>query len=297
MKPLCTVVITCYNDGAWLVPAIESVQKSSTPCEIIVVDDCSTDTPTREILKQLATSHKIIFLDQNKGVGNARNKGFEQASTAYILPLDGDDLLEVDFIENAILFLEKNTQFGVVYGNVQKFGTENKLVEVPEFEGACLLAGNFIANTSLIKKSDWEKTSGYDTNLPNYEDWEMWIKLYEKGVGFKKINQIAFQYRIKATSKVSKVKDPAHRKKVVQYICDQHPAIYKGNCTAIVPFLHQVISSNEQDLNTLKKLDHGDLFSITEKVKSLEIQLKEQKSYYENSFFWKLKKLVQFYKN
>jgi glycosyltransferase involved in cell wall biosynthesis len=289
---ICSVIITCFNDGLYLEEAIQSVLDSSTKCDLIIVDDCSTDSQTITLLQTLTSKYNIICLEENKGVGNARNIGFNAAKTKYILPLDADDILEKDFIKNAIKLMEEESEISVVYGNIEKFGKENRVIIVPEFNGSSLLGGNYIANSSLIKNEAFKCTNGYDTCLPNYEDWDMWITLLENGAQFKKLNQVAFLYRIKDTSKISKCLDPEHRKKVVAQICNKHQSLYQQNAQLIVPYLHQTITSLEKRIKMITSLDEKKgVEEMSEKIELLENQLREQKKYYEGSVFWKLKLL------
>ena len=47
--PRVAVVIPCYNDGRFLRETLESVREQEQ-CEIVVVDDGSTDAPTLAVL-------------------------------------------------------------------------------------------------------------------------------------------------------------------------------------------------------------------------------------------------------
>lgn len=293
MNP-CTVIITCFNDGAFIKEAIKSVENSSLKSDVIIVDDCSTDEKTVAIINELASNYKVLRIPKNSGVGNARNTAIKAANTKYVLPLDADDILTEDFVENAVSFLEQNHDCVMVYGDVQKFGAEEKLVIPPAFNGPMLLAGNYINNSSLFRKEAWEKTAGYDVTLPNYEDWDMWIQLYEQGGVFKKLDQVAIKYRVKKVSKIGKTKDPLHREKVVKIISEKHAEIYQRNVSTIIGYLHRVITTNEQQLDLLA--EDAEVAGMANKIVRLEQQLKDQKAYYEGSFFWKLKQLLQFKK-
>lgn len=97
---MVTIVITAYNVENWIAKAIESAcRQTFDNLEIIVVEDCSTDS-TREILSTIDDSKvKIVYNVENLGAGASRRKGIEAANGEYILLLDGDDWIEEDFIE------------------------------------------------------------------------------------------------------------------------------------------------------------------------------------------------------
>ena len=189
-SPLVSVIITCYNDGEYIKEAIESVEQSTLKnVELIIVDDCSTDLSTTNKLNELISqNYTIIFCPQNKGVGNARNMGIENAKGQYILTLDGDDKLMPQYLEKAANVLNTNQNTVLVYCNVKRFGLLNTIRVAPEFNLQTLLAGNYIASASMFRKSNWQTAGGYDSQMPNYEDWEFWITLAKSGMHFHHLN-------------------------------------------------------------------------------------------------------------
>ncbi|MCL2717336.1 MAG: glycosyltransferase [Lachnospiraceae bacterium] len=73
--------------------------------EIIVVDDCSTDS-SREILKKYETAYpgkfKVIYSLVNKRQGGAKNLGLEIAEGDWIGFIDSDDWVVPDFYERLL---------------------------------------------------------------------------------------------------------------------------------------------------------------------------------------------------
>jgi len=291
--PVFSVIITSFNDGVFINEAIASVKNSTfTDFEIILVDDCSPDENTISILREIEVSGiKVIRKEKNAGVGDSRNKGVAAAKGKYILTLDADDRILPSYLAKAKAELVKG--FSVVYCDVKRFGAKDDVRVVPAFSFPTLLAGNFIASCSAFTKSIWEKTGGYDVSMPNYEDWEFWICAAEAGGKFIQINEALFEYRAKATSKISKVIDPERRAKVVNYVCNKHIESYKIYAAEIVPYLHKVISSLENDIqNQAGLISGGDISGLINKLKFAEDELTRRTAFYENSFFWKLKKIA-----
>ena len=94
MKTL-SIIIPAYNEKATISEIIRQVRAVSLPeleCEIIVVDDGSTDG-TREILKN-TPGIRYVFHEKNQGKGGAIKTGFQSASGEIILIQDAD--LEYD---------------------------------------------------------------------------------------------------------------------------------------------------------------------------------------------------------
>ena len=92
-----SVLIPVYNVSAWINHCLDSiVNQHIAPhcCEIIVVNDGSTDN-SEEIVRKYAALYPNIMLytQSNKGLSAARNKALEHASGDYILFVDSDDWL------------------------------------------------------------------------------------------------------------------------------------------------------------------------------------------------------------
>ena len=112
-----TVVITCYNNEKCIEQCLRSVLKQTfTPKEIIVVDDCSTDS-TVDVVRQLAqecSSIRLIQNEYNSGPSVGRNRGIMEACTEYVTTLDGDDY----YYDENKLYMEMNL--------IEKYRSEEK---------------------------------------------------------------------------------------------------------------------------------------------------------------------------
>jgi hypothetical protein len=92
-----SIVIPAWNSGRTLRETIESALDQDADCEVIVVDDGSTDD-TLAIAQSFA-SHITCLTGANGGVAAARNRGFGAARGQWIQFLDADDLLTKDTIK------------------------------------------------------------------------------------------------------------------------------------------------------------------------------------------------------
>ena len=98
-------------------------------CEVIVVDDGSTDRTT-VVLEEFKTKYPALFRflqQENGGPGVARNTGIKAASKEYILFLDDDVLPDKGLLKAHQLFLSKgfDVSQGVLYWHPE---IENDLV-------------------------------------------------------------------------------------------------------------------------------------------------------------------------
>jgi glycosyltransferase involved in cell wall biosynthesis len=88
-----SIVITSYNQWAFLREAVESaLSQPARLREVIVVDDGSTDGSV-ELLEQYSDSIRLLSFPNNRGAIEARNQGAALAKGEYVVTLDGDDVL------------------------------------------------------------------------------------------------------------------------------------------------------------------------------------------------------------
>ncbi len=118
-----SVIIPLFNAEKYFAVCLESLAiQTMTDFEIIVVDDCSTDSSlaiAESYLERFGGRLKIITLPENTGTGAIpRNVGLEHARGEYVYFVDNDDLL----IDNALEILydfAKEYDADVVY--MEKF--------------------------------------------------------------------------------------------------------------------------------------------------------------------------------
>lgn len=94
--PLLSVRMVTYNHEQWISEAIESVvqQKCSFPFELIIAEDCSTDT-TRAICLSCQKKYphiiRVIYSDANVGLRLNSLRADHQVRGQYVALLEGDD--------------------------------------------------------------------------------------------------------------------------------------------------------------------------------------------------------------
>ena len=104
---LLSVIIPMYNCAPVIVRCMDSIDYPD--CEIIVVNDGSTDNGA-EVVEQYAATHPHVRLinKPNGGVSSARNIGIGNAKGKYIVFVDADDYLSKDGLMKMIDLAEKH---------------------------------------------------------------------------------------------------------------------------------------------------------------------------------------------
>jgi len=231
LSPLVSVIIPVYNGQKYLEETIHSACSSDyKPFEVIVVNDGSTDNSLQVAMKLLGKYPNLEIVDQeNGGVASARNTGIKKASGKYILPLDGDDLIEPNYISEAVKILEVQPEVKVVYCKADKFNENGtKTWNLKPFSINALARDNMIFVSALFRKKDWEKVGGFseDMNLGR-EDWEFWIKMLKNGGEVMRLPFVGFHYRLTPESKRKKSGTSQLKRERIAYLNSKHKDFFE----------------------------------------------------------------------
>lgn len=225
--PEVSVVIPCYNQGAFLLEALESVMAQTfTDFEIIVVNDGSTDAYTRAVLDTIKDPRLTVLHTENGGLAAARNRGIAVAGGTIILPLDADDLIAPTYLEKGVAVLKKDAGVGVVYSLADRFGAACGAWHLPEFSPGLLLRQNMVFCSALFRRVSWVRAGGYNTNMKyGWEDWDFWLTLCEMGLRFVRIPEVLFHYRVKDDSMTATMGYPRKLCMMARLLLN-HPRLY-----------------------------------------------------------------------
>lgn len=95
MTVAVSVVVPTHRSEATIERALRSAAAQSVrPCEIVVVDDASTDgtvAVATRLAAELPVPVRIVALTANLGPGSARNAGWDVATGDWVAFLDADD--------------------------------------------------------------------------------------------------------------------------------------------------------------------------------------------------------------
>ena len=109
----CSLIITTYNWHEALELSLKSaLTQMHLPDEIIIADDGST-VETKELIAKIAKESNIKIIhswQEDKGfrLARSRNLAIAKSSSDYIIVIDGDMILDKNFIADHLVCAEKN---------------------------------------------------------------------------------------------------------------------------------------------------------------------------------------------
>ena len=250
-SPLVSIVVPLYNQRDYIQEAIDSVRNQSYPnWELIIMDDGSTDDGKQIVLDVKKYDQRIfLYTQQNSGPSITRNEAILRSTGKYILPLDGDDKIAPTYIEKAVEYLESHPNCKLVYCKAEKFGAESGSWPLPEYKYENLLWENMIFCTAMFRRSDYDKTIGYNPNMVlGLEDWDFWLSLLSPEDEVHRIEEVLFYYRIKSISRTTEL-SPRYDEATRQ-IYRNHTEIYKSFAESTIN-THNVLRYKDMEISRI----------------------------------------------
>ena len=184
-----SVIVPVHNDPADLRLCLEALQHAATPdCEIIVVDDGSTDE-TPAVASGLGVH--VVALAKNSGPAAARNRGARSARGAILFFVDADVVIAPRAIERVQRFFAEHAECAAVFGSYdarprcrRALSRYRNLLHHFVHQRGRLDASTFWAGCGAIRRSAFDAVGGFDADRfprPAIEDIELGYRLRAAG--------------------------------------------------------------------------------------------------------------------
>ena len=175
-----SVIIPAYNSSGTIADAVGSVLKQNVSvCEIIIVDDGSTDDTVR-VAQDLGVGLIRLVSQKNAGPASARNHGVRVASGAWIAFLDADDVWLPDKLEKQFEAVYR-TRAAFVCGRTtgRRGGADRSAGEGVELLSlkSFVRYNPVVTSSVLMKRSLFEAVSGFDEGFRGPEDYDLWMRV------------------------------------------------------------------------------------------------------------------------
>jgi glycosyltransferase involved in cell wall biosynthesis len=237
---MVSVIIPCYNLGAYLDEAVASVLSQTYQAfEILIVDDGSTDEATRALLEGYRRPNTEVIRTAHQGVSAARNVGIARARGNYVCALDADDRLEPTYLEKAVAVLDTEPDVAFVSCWLRAFGDEEWEWRPERCDLPTLLWEDTVLTAALIRRDVMTAVGGYDTQMPAQggEDWDIWLSLASRGYRGTILPEVLFNYRRRAGSLSTASWYGADHLLLTNYRVQKHATAYRAHLLEV--FDHQ----------------------------------------------------------
>lgn len=184
---LITAIIPTYNRVTHLERAIASVVAQSQPCcELIVIDDGSTDGTT-SLVKRLTANASIpirLLYQENQGAAAARNSGIRLARGQLLAFLDSDDWWLPHKLSLQGAAMQANPQALIAHTREIWFRHGQRVNQKKKHDPP---AGDIFAaslrmcvvgmSTVMVRRKVFDRYGMFTESLPCCEDYDLWLRV------------------------------------------------------------------------------------------------------------------------
>jgi glycosyltransferase involved in cell wall biosynthesis len=242
-RPRVSVVVPCYNYGAFLPAAVSSaLDQQGVDVDVLIVDDASTDGSAAVAERLAAEDGRVDVLvhETNRGHIATYNDGLAKVSGDYVVLLSADDMLVPDSLTRAAALLESDPRIGLAYGHAPAFTDDVPELDMRTRSWSVWEPGEWLpprvrraknpiyTPTALMRASAWAQSGGYDHRLPHAADMLLWYQTAATwGVG--RVNNAAQAlYRVHGanmhlTEYAGMLRDLTEQREVVRILFDEAP--------------------------------------------------------------------------
>jgi glycosyltransferase involved in cell wall biosynthesis len=275
----------------------------------LIIDDRSTDDSVRVVEEYLAHSSLSICLIKkylNTGLADVRNIGLKVARAPYVFMLDADNWIA----PNCLSVLYDRIKVGdcaSTYGKINIFNnqTQQYLCVFSDREWSIddLIQDPYIDAMAMFDKKILLDIGGYTTELVEYgwfgfEDYDLWLKLAQKGYTCQLVPEVLSSYRVHSASMINTTNK--FRVNLSRYFNDRFSDLVQVNTTSEKLFgswRNLVEGMSYQNLTSQSNLAPAQILELaTGTVQELNASLSQQlhQCYetirsMESSKFWQLR--------
>ena len=185
-EPLVSVVMPAYNVAWCIGRAVDSVlAQDFRPCELIVVNDGSTDG-TGALLERYGAAITVIN-QENRGMSAARNAGIRRARGTYVAFLDADDWWLAGKLSRQVELMHGRPEIGFSSTTVRVEDDDGRLLNLWRCPNGSteILATLFAQNAAIAggcsavmaRRDLLDRVGLFDESLRGFEDPDLWMRL------------------------------------------------------------------------------------------------------------------------
>jgi len=189
MAAKVSVVMSVYNGEEYLGEAIESIlHQTFTDCELIIVDDGSTDSTWRILTTYHDRRITLVRSQENLGLARSLNRGLKIARGDYIARQDADDVSLPARLTTQLEYFSRHSHVGLLgtaYHVVDTKGRHIATHRQPFTDTEIrwqMLFHNAFCHTSVMFRRELIDTGEppYSKELRYSQDYDLWARLLRR---------------------------------------------------------------------------------------------------------------------
>jgi len=203
IDPPISVLMAVRNGGKYTAKAIESILlQDFSNFLFIIIDDASTDGTYRNVLSFNDSRIRLIRNRQRLGVTASLNKGLWLAIGKYIARMDADDISHADRLSLQYEYLEEHPEVAVLGTWARDIDSEGRVIGIRrtptnkwELIAEIFFFNPIVHPTVMFRKDVVMKVGGYDPGIVNAQDYDLWLKILQRGGILANLPKILLDYR------------------------------------------------------------------------------------------------------
>lgn len=220
-KDLISIIVPIYNVSPYLRLCLESIEKQTcSHFEVLLINDGSRDNSKDICLEFVERDNRFKYIEQqNAGLSAARNTGILNAKSEFLTFIDGDDLIESNYLEELYHTALKNDS-EIVVGSYKEFNEEdyNYYIHVFDYREEHYKHRELIDNIAQLEIRGIEFETSWGTLFhrrlfknvlfpvgKNIEDTRTNYKLYMESCKTSYIHKDLYIYRIRKGSLINSI--------------------------------------------------------------------------------------------
>lgn len=228
-SPRVAVLIPCFNDGALLDDALASL-RDQEPCEVVVVDDGSTDPATASALERAAKGGATVLRQENAGPSRARMRALAATSAPLVLGLDADDELTPGALGRLADVLDGDPRLDAVWGDIETFGAfRARRMMAAAVDPWTITYLNDLPAAAMFRRTALEAIGGWSLD-DGYEDWDLWMRFASSGRRGRNIGGTFHRYRQNAATS-RRVGDARQHRRLMAVLRARNAGLYAARAS------------------------------------------------------------------
>ena len=201
--PSVSVIVAVKNGAQYLEESLCSVVlQDHRPCEVLVLDDESTDE-TESVVQQFAADGvRFIANHPPLGIGGSLNRGIQLARGDLLAFTSHDDLWASYKLSRQAECLMTQPELDYCISLIRPFLDRSIAAPPPSFPSELLGADvpGYVIETLVARRRAFERAGYFDCSFRQAEDTEWYARARDVGLKMKMINEVLVHKRLHGNS-------------------------------------------------------------------------------------------------